>query len=100
MKRALVCILFILLVGISQAQEGTQPDSVRILLVNPSPGDLFDMVGMIEQGVVPIDHPVLMAVYGEAVERRPEAVQSRLEAEKIDFVRIRVVPGHLDAATP
>lgn len=100
MKKAIIWIWIIcltILTGEAPAQESVAADSVRILLVNPGQGDLIDMAKMVQQGVVPLKNPLLIAVYGAAVERRREAILSRVAGEAIGFIRFEVVEGQLHA---
>jgi len=75
------------------APAGT--DSTCILLVNPGRGDIEDMIRMIETRVVPIEHPLLIAVYGAQVERSGAAIRSHLAEQSPAWLRFEIVEGEL-----
>ena len=100
MKKFLCLLLLTLfltppITGALFALPTVEGDSARILLVNPGQGDIEDMIRMIDTRVVPIEHPLLIAVYGAQVERNGAAIRSRLEERALPWLRFEIVEGTL-----
>lgn len=70
-------------------------DTTRILLINPTEGDLEDMIVMVETGIAPVARPGLIAVYGTAVERDGAAIQERFASRQLAWLRFELVAGTL-----
>jgi putative glutamine amidotransferase len=92
---SLVLLLASLWPGGLAAGSGVETPGAHILLVNPSLGDLEDMVSMIELGIIPIEHPRLTAVYGAAVERNGAVIRNRFAERQLSWVDFAIIEGEL-----
>lgn len=96
MRRVFFAIM-LLVISLPALAGGTAAatDRARILMINPSQGDLESMIRMIETGVVPLTRPALTAVYGARVERNLETIQSRIAERALPWVDFEIVAGEL-----
>ncbi|HNW59594.1 MAG TPA: gamma-glutamyl-gamma-aminobutyrate hydrolase family protein [bacterium] len=100
MRRVFFAIL-LLFISLPVLAGGTAAvtDSARILLINPSQGDLDSMIRMIESGTIPLARPLLTAVYGAQVERPVESIRDRIAARGLPWVQVEVIAGDLEPET-
>ncbi|HOC89649.1 MAG TPA: gamma-glutamyl-gamma-aminobutyrate hydrolase family protein [bacterium] len=98
-KFAIRLLITVALILTATGRPGAHPavaaDSVRILLVNPGRGDIEDMIRMVETRVVPLDHPLLIAVYGAQVERSGAAIRDHLGEQRPAWLRFEIIAGEL-----
>jgi putative glutamine amidotransferase len=97
--QALPLILAGLMLNCHPAYRADGPAPARILLINPSQRDLEDMVSLVKTGIIRLEHPELIAVYGAMVERPWALIKSHMEKQDLAFVRFEIVPGELLPAT-
>lgn len=102
---AAVLLLVCLMSAPLPAQDQSGPerlapgtDSTRVLLINPTEGDLEDMIAMVETGIVPLDQPRLIAVYGAEVERDGAAIRARFASRQLPWLTFELVAGSLTPA--
>ena len=103
MKRAHIWLVLLLATAIlfANCHQASQTETIvgpRILLVNPGQGEIEDLIKMVKRGVVHLDHPQLIAVYGAQVERDVSRIKHRIEEQQVPFVRFEVVAGRLEPA--
>ncbi len=101
-KRLLVFLALTCLVAdltsCHRSMVAAPPAGVRILLVDPSPSDIDGMVKKIQQRIITIDRPVLVAVYHEDTERNPQGIAKMLESiEPPPLVEVETLSGALEA---
>jgi len=84
--------------GCHREMVAAPPAGVRILLIDPSPADLEGMIKKIQQRIITVDRPVLVAVYHEETERNRQGIARMLESiERPPLVEVEAVAGALTA---